>query len=343
MNLSKSGIFVLAFLVSNLTIAFAESVSNDGQRQYTPRLRANDGFPRAAAPQEALETSVPTEEDSESAIMEWFDALAGDGFMSIDFSALPSDSPSEVPSEAPSTVTSLPTVSTSPSLSPSISQAPTVSGPQPTGSPSSAPTSSPSHMPSDAPSSEPSNAPSLEPTQGSNTIITADPTLSPTLLPSSEPTQFPSSSPSISPTSVPTVEGCTVSADVRTARILQLLRSVADPEAIADPQTDQGKATEWLLNEDPRKICPDHPKILQRWALAVVYFATGGDLWFQCSNSILATDECGAVVPFEGKQRFLSGFSECEWAGITCDDLDCVEELEFGKLQSYTARAHYRH
>jgi hypothetical protein len=251
-------------------------------------------------------------DDQESALMEWLDSLNSDGAMSLDIS----DAPSDTPSSTPTTFTPLPTVSANPSVLPSISQAPTVAGPQPT----------------QAPSNEPTGSPTSGPTQGTVTIVTAGPTLIPTMEPSSEPTLNPTESPTDSPTSTPTVDGCTVSAQVRVDNILALLRSVADPQAIASLGTAQGKATDWLLNEDPRKICPDNPKILQRWVLAVIYFSTGGDTWFQCSNNILANDDCGDVLPFEEKQRFLSGFSECDWAGIECNIQGCVDEIEFGKF-----------
>lgn len=125
-----------------------------------------------------------------------------------------------------------------------------------------------------------------------------------------------------------------MSAVVREIQILALLDSVADPVLIRDVNTPQGLATEWLLSQDSRKICPDDPKILQRWVLAVMYFSTGGEQWLQCSNNILATDDCGNEEPFEAEQRFLSAFHECEWAGIDCNELECVTEIEFGKTRA---------
>lgn len=226
----------------------------------------------------------------------------------------PTVSPTAGPSKSPSlTPTHQP--SASPTAGPTFIQG--IVGPPPTPKPSSMPTSLPSAMPSDLPSAGPSGFPSTEPS----------------LLPSSEPSLFPSSN----PTSTPTVEGCTVSADVREAQLLAILDSVADPQLIRDITVPQGKATDWLLRIDARKLCPDAPKILQRWVLAVTYFSTGGNSWLQCSNNPLSFDDnCGTLAPFEGKTRFLSPFHECEWAGITCDvnsldpeKRDCVIEIEF--------------
>jgi len=67
--------------------------------------------------------------------------------------------------------------------------------------------------------------------------------------------------------------------------------------------------------------CPDE-KIVQRWVMAVFYYSTSGDSWFKCS--VTGSDPCGSG-------RFLSDSSECEWAGITCNNQDCVTEIEFEK------------
>jgi hypothetical protein len=104
------------------------------------------------------------------------------------------------------------------------------------------------------------------------------------------------------------------------------LDGVGDPVLIRDLVTPQGLAANWLINQDYRKVCPDE-KVVQRWVMAVFYYATNGDEWLQCS--VDGSDECGSNLPFKSKQRFLSDFSECDWAGITCNTDDCVTEIEF--------------
>jgi hypothetical protein len=119
---------------------------------------------------------------------------------------------------------------------------------------------------------------------------------------------------------------------------MAILEANIDPALLTDLSTPQGLATDWLLNDDARKLCPDNPKLLQRWALAVMYFSTGGENWTRCSANLLAEDPCGAELPFIAKQRFLSGFHECEWAGIACNDLECVTEVIFGKSLKLPSR-----
>lgn len=116
----------------------------------------------------------------------------------------------------------------------------------------------------------------------------------------------------------------------RIAQILAILDAVADPDDIRNNETPQGLATTWLIEQDEFQACPDYIKLVQRWTLAVMYYSTNGNEWFQCSANIEATDLCGIQSPFEGSDRFLSGSSECEWAGISCIN-DCVTEIEFGE------------
>ena len=101
-----------------------------------------------------------------------------------------------------------------------------------------------------------------------------------------------------------------------------------DPAVIQQDLTAQGMATDWLIYNDTRKVCPDDDKLVQRWVMAVVYFSTGGQKWVQCS----ADDEmlCGNSEPFFQQQPFLSESNECQWAGISCNANACITEIEFG-------------
>lgn len=193
-----------------------------------------------------------------------------------------------------------------------------------------------SNAPSDSKSPSASDNPSVSPTVSSMpTMKVGDPTAAPSSFPSAIPTTTPSNSPSTTapttepPTMVPTFAGCGFSAESRVQAILSILDAVADPVLIRDGTSSQGLATQWLIEDDEFRICPDDDKLIQRWSMAVMYFSTGGPDWFQCSGDEAATDICGAEDPFVGKQRFLSGVSECDWAGISCIT-GCVSEVEFG-------------
>ena len=188
-----------------------------------------------------------------------------------------------------------------------------------------------SSRPSTTPSGAPSDFPSASPTvSAAPTTVTPAPTVS--AEPTSAPTAAATASPTVlvvPPSASPTLANCGISADERVDRILAILDANAEPSLIRNNNVPQGQATTWLLDLDEAQICPDDPKILQRWSLAVVYFSTGGDDWFQCSGSADAVDNCGGVEPFVGDTRFLDSSNECSWAGISCID-GCVTEIEFG-------------
>lgn len=170
-------------------------------------------------------------------------------------------------------------------------------------------------FPSEEPSPSPTEMPSIEATS-----------MSPTL--SSAPSLSPSGSPTISmaPSNSPIVDGCGIPAEQRRLEILEIIREATNSTLIEDLDTPQGMATDWIINEDLRRLCPDSRKIIQRWTLAVMYFSTGGDDWLQC---FAGDPSCGNASPFFNRDAFLSPSIECEWAGISCNSEACVTEVEF--------------
>lgn len=67
-------------------------------------------------------------------------------------------------------------------------------------------------------------------------------------------------------------------------------------------------AYHWLVEDD---FILYEPLVPQRYILSVLYFATGGDNWVQCSaNASQSTCETGT--------RFLQNTTECAWMGLEC-------------------------
>ncbi len=265
----------------------------------------------------------------------------------------PSIAPSEVPSINPSSL-----VIDSPSADPSSEQSD-----GPSENPSTVPIQSPSENPSQVPTDIPSDYPSFiliddvseDPSSAPIDSQSANPTIAseipkatsfPSFSPSTGPTfsnftddfvedsetwtstftEVPSSNETFAPSFSPTLEECLITEEEREAEIFLLLDAAGDPSKIRDLNTPQGLAADWLIHQDFRKQCPN-PKIVQRWVVAVFYFSTNGEFWEQCSAA--GSDPCGSQFPFEGARRFLSDFSECEWGGITCNNDDCITEIEF--------------
>ena len=68
--------------------------------------------------------------------------------------------------------------------------------------------------------------------------------------------------------------------------------------------TPQGKAMRWLAEEDGLEVDPSDSEVLvQRYALAVIFYATGGDTWID-------------------KAHFLSNMSVFHWNELEEDDYD---------------------
>jgi hypothetical protein len=182
---------------------------------------------------------------------------------------------------------------------------------------SSAPSLGQSDFPSHAPSMR-IQVPTYQPSTSSpSSLPTVSTTISPTLMPTL-----------ITTTMTPTTSICGMTQEERKAAILAMLDAVANPVLIRDDSTPQGKATTWLIDNDSWQGCPDDPKLVQRWVLAVMYFSTNGDNWYQCSASLTSTDICGSEDPFVGATRFLAPVQECAWAGISCIN-NCVTQVEY--------------
>lgn len=135
---------------------------------------------------------------------------------------------------------------------------------------------------------------------------------------------------------------------------------------LEDSNSPAYQAADWLIAFDFLKLTANAPSLQQRFALATLYFATGGGLaskegWTRCSavpppseneatqaasnmqcvvrdgkiicaeqsnfEECVFTDDFGYAL--QGK-RFLSPVDECEWFGITCDANGIVTMIDIG-------------
>ena len=133
--------------------------------------------------------------------------------------------------------------------------------------------------------------------------------------------------------SQPSIVGpCEMSYDLRSSMIMSIVQEISNLNLLTDMTSPQGKALDWLINKDAAFLCPDEPKLIQRYVLAVLYYSTNGENWFQCSASSVIGDDCGKEEPFVNKTHFLDESNECLWAGIRCSETQCVTQIEFGKF-----------
>ena len=91
---------------------------------------------------------------------------------------------------------------------------------------------------------------------------------------------------------------------------------------IDNPENPANQAYNWIVDDDPMQLCPGDSSLSQRYILALLYFTTQGDNWTKCRKDGLAP--CAA-------ENFLSGTTECEWGGVSCDSSQQVTKLNLGK------------
>ena len=149
-------------------------------------------------------------------------------------------------------------------------------------------------------------------------------------LPTGPQTRSPTLSPSVSPTFAPTGDSYRVSTGL--SMMKEISPSIAlpnDPEALKGAKrrsgsTPQMLAAEFILYDDAQKVSVRDPTFLERYALAVFYYANGGCSgdWITTTNwmdPVNATDHCG-VAGGEGK-----------WHGIFCNLQGRVTEVKMNR------------
>jgi len=104
----------------------------------------------------------------------------------------------------------------------------------------------------------------------------------------------------------------------RDQALMDIVSTISSSQALSDPTSPQYKAKAWLILDDPLLLTPSETitdqRILQRYALAVFYFATGGpETWNP--NSWMQGNECSGQF----------------WIGLSCNDNDEVRAIAFGK------------
>jgi hypothetical protein len=98
-----------------------------------------------------------------------------------------------------------------------------------------------------------------------------------------------------------------------------LQNEVSDAEALQVVSSPQFRALRWLANEDTALLDLDSSPtviLVERYVLAMLYFATSGEGW-------------------GGQRNFLSATSVCEWnmseIGVFCNEEDLVVALDLRK------------
>jgi hypothetical protein len=130
--------------------------------------------------------------------------------------------------------------------------------------------------------------------------------------PSIAPSEQPSSMPSSSPTSN------------LFSKFLDYLKTLnTSPSDLGnDTSAPQYMAAKWLVDGDDYtdSLSLEDPKTLQRYALATLYFATGGNNWKLCGRN---SPSCGDTI-------WLTATDECYWFDLACEN-GTITQISFGK------------
>lgn len=135
---------------------------------------------------------------------------------------------------------------------------------------------------------------------------------------------------SVTVTGRDTTEETAPAAPARDQALTDIMSTISTSHSLSDPNSPQYQAKEWLINDDPLALTPSDTvsdeRILQRYALAVFYFATNGpEKWNP--NSWMLGNECSGQF----------------WIGLSCNDNDEVRSMAFGKLLSCAATQSLTH
>jgi Leucine-rich repeat (LRR) protein len=128
--------------------------------------------------------------------------------------------------------------------------------------------------------------------------------------------------PTTAPSSV-TTSSCGITMQKRSESIISsLIFASSNSESFDDPGSPQAKALDWILNSDVATLCPGADNLYQRYALAVLYYSTGGDE----NEACIASQAANCSI-----STWLSEVSECSWGGIVCDNITRVTGIHLDK------------
>ena len=124
-------------------------------------------------------------------------------------------------------------------------------------------------------------------------------------------------------------------------------------EVLKSPNSSYSRALNWIMYDDPMQITPSNPSFTQRYTAAYIYFATTTDgPWYSCNpppdpwvdNSNCSFKLLTGIFPLRyvdvPAAAWLTNTSECEWAGMVCDNQEQVRGLQLRKWTRISLGVH---
>lgn len=133
--------------------------------------------------------------------------------------------------------------------------------------------------------------------------------------------------PSIAPSSMPSSMPSAAPTSDTFSMLLDFLKglTVSTEDLFDSRNSPQYQAALWLADDDEyvqaNGLNLEDPRLLQRYALASLYYSTGGDNW----------KLCGADSPSCGDTTWLTDPNECDWFIVDCDADGVVSQINFRK------------
>jgi len=113
-----------------------------------------------------------------------------------------------------------------------------------------------------------------------------------------------------------------ISVDSRLAESIKLLLDDVDHKVLTDTKSPQFQAAQWIADIDTQRISLNETKFFkQRYALALLWFATSGENWNQSVKFLTDTHECEWRMPYQRQDRSVFEM------GVQCNPLKEVTSL----------------
>jgi hypothetical protein len=141
-----------------------------------------------------------------------------------------------------------------------------------------------------------------------------------------------------------------------TLGIREKIARIISSDKLEETNDPFSKALLWITHVDPLMLLPNHPSFIQRYLLASIYYSTTDTkTWYYCNPPSIVDNETNACiyekfinVTVDNKIlvrtkidwiRWLSNTSECDWAGITCNEkTGYVSELDLCKQSVFEGK-----
>lgn len=132
-----------------------------------------------------------------------------------------------------------------------------------------------------------------------------------------------------------------------TLGIRENIERVVPKETLDDLSSPYRKALQWITHDDSVQMTIDHKRFYQRYFAAYFYFATTTKRpWNNGCDRAMEdeTDNCmyiersGVDFPQYSEiawRRWLGSTSECQWAGIGCDEEEQIRSIDLCKYSAF--------